>query len=177
MAGVAVIDALLALWPDGRLRGLRLKWPNDVLVGRAKAGGILIEATQSGGRRVAIVGIGINLASAPQVPGRDVTCLADHAGAALDPGAVAHAIAVSFGRWRAVWDRGDGFASICAAWLDRAGPLGEPMMVNAGDGPVAGTFLGLDTDGALLLGDATGARRRFTFGDVTLGPIPDARGP
>ena len=41
--------------------GVRLKWPNDLLLGGRKVGGILVEASPT----KAICGIGINLTSAP----------------------------------------------------------------------------------------------------------------
>jgi BirA family transcriptional regulator, biotin operon repressor / biotin---[acetyl-CoA-carboxylase] ligase len=41
---------------------VRLKWPNDLMVGERKLGGILVETTADR----AICGIGINLTSAPQ---------------------------------------------------------------------------------------------------------------
>jgi BirA family transcriptional regulator, biotin operon repressor / biotin---[acetyl-CoA-carboxylase] ligase len=43
-------------------QGVRLKWPNDLLLGGRKVGGILVEATPN----KAVCGIGINLASAPE---------------------------------------------------------------------------------------------------------------
>jgi BirA family biotin operon repressor/biotin-[acetyl-CoA-carboxylase] ligase len=42
-------------------QGVRLKWPNDLLLGARKVGGILVEATAA----KAICGIGINLSWAP----------------------------------------------------------------------------------------------------------------
>jgi BirA family biotin operon repressor/biotin-[acetyl-CoA-carboxylase] ligase len=59
------------------------------------------------------------------------------------------------------------------AWLERAGPLGEAMSVNAASGPVSGTFGGLDADGALLLDTDDGRQLSFTFGDVTLAAKDD----
>jgi len=41
---------------------VRLKWPNDLLVGERKLGGILVEATADR----AVCGIGINLTAAPE---------------------------------------------------------------------------------------------------------------
>ena len=38
----------------------QIKWPNDLVVGRDKLGGILIETVRTGGKTVAVVGIGIN---------------------------------------------------------------------------------------------------------------------
>lgn len=43
-------------------QGVRLKWPNDLLLGGRKVGGILVEATPF----KAVCGIGINLTSAPE---------------------------------------------------------------------------------------------------------------
>ncbi len=54
VAGAAVIDAL----KDFNINGLRLRWPNDVLVGRAKLAGILVERPASD---MASVGIGVNM--------------------------------------------------------------------------------------------------------------------
>src|SRR4029079_11680590 len=83
VAGVAVIDALR---DAGDVPGLRLKWPNDILVDKAKTGVILVESTSRPGRKgtVAVVGIGLNLADAPQDLGRAATYLAAH-GLALSP--------------------------------------------------------------------------------------------
>lgn len=54
VAGAAVIEAL----KDFHIQGLRLRWPNDVLVGRAKLAGILVERPSSS---MASIGIGINM--------------------------------------------------------------------------------------------------------------------
>lgn len=54
VAGVAVMDALKPF----NIPGLRLRWPNDVLVGRAKLAGILVERPKSD---IATIGVGINV--------------------------------------------------------------------------------------------------------------------
>ena len=71
VAGVATIAALRALFPDET--GFALKWPNDILLNRAKLGGVLLEglALSAGDERrppagVVVVGIGVNCAAAPQ---------------------------------------------------------------------------------------------------------------
>ena len=171
LAGVSVHDAVVAAarGHGTALDGLRLKWPNDVMIGGAKLAGILPESsTLAAGRLAVVVGIGLNLAGAPDGLGRAATHLSAH-GLALAPADMVAHLHAAFARWLVAWRLGDGFAEIRAAWLDRAGPIGEPLTVNAGQGPVCGTFAGVDPDGALLLRKADGAVSRFTFGDVTVG--------
>lgn len=174
LTGVAAHDGISALAreasrPAGRLA---LKWPNDILVDGAKLGGILIESTTFGTTTVAAIGIGLNVASAPGIPGRASTCLAS-LGVALPAREVLEAISAALASRLARWDRGRNFDDIRRAWLERASPPGSEMTINTGEGPIAGRFAGLDETGALLL-DCTGAAgaprttRRFTFGDVTL---------
>ena len=133
----------------------------------AKLGGILVEATALGARRVAVVGVGINLASAPEGLGRAATHLDAH-GPTVPPDMAFAALVSAMQHWRWVWGEGEGFERVRAAWLARAGPLGEAIAVNTGAGVASGRFLGLDGSGALMLRDAGGAERRFTFGDVSL---------
>ena len=48
----------------------RIKWPNDLVVDGAKVGGLLLESVAvAGGRRCALIGIGVNLADPREVPG------------------------------------------------------------------------------------------------------------
>src|ERR1017187_2848361 len=61
-AGLAVADAIRAV--AGLAPGLivDLRWPNDLLIGPRKTGGILVEAKTSGGSvDYAVVGVGINV--------------------------------------------------------------------------------------------------------------------
>jgi BirA family biotin operon repressor/biotin-[acetyl-CoA-carboxylase] ligase len=168
VAGVAAIEALTGLAGASiGARRLRLKWPNDILLDGAKLGGILIESTRLALRQIGVVGIGINLSSAPTGLGRASAHLG-MLGPALAPDAVLGALAVAMRDWLAAWREGEGFEAVRQAWLERAGPPGEPIAVNAGTGLISGTFLGLDETGALLLRDAEGSELRFTFGDVSL---------
>lgn len=166
VAGVAAIDAIRGAAPA--VAGeVRLKWPNDLLVGTAKAGGILVESAMTGSTLIAVVGFGINLASAPDGLGRDATHLGRN-GTAPRPEAFLHALASSMTGWLARWDEGRGFAEIRDAWISRAGALGEEMTVHSGAGRRSGRFAGLDAGGALLLAMDGGTTERVAVGDVAL---------
>ena len=165
VTGVAVYDAIRnAMQPAPA--GLCLKWPNDILIGTEKAGGILIESTASAAGLAAVIGIGIDIATVPPELERPATHLAAH-GACPLPQELLACIAASTEHWLAVWDEGSGFPAIRNAWLNRAHPIGERMSIDTGAERIVGAFHGLDDDGALILDTETGARR-FTFGDVSL---------
>lgn len=165
VAGIAVFDAIgEAMRPAPE--GLRLKWPNDILIGREKAGGILIESTASPAGLAAVIGIGIDIASVPPDLGRPVTHLALH-GTCPGPDVLLAHIAAATEHWLGLWAEGKGFPTIRSAWLNRAHPIGERMSIDTGSERIEGAFLGLDEEGALVL-DTQAGPRRFTFGDVSL---------
>lgn len=168
LAGVAAVEAIAAA--AGRpVAGLRLKWPNDVLIGEAKCAGILPESQMGAGNSevVVVIGIGINLASHPGGLGRPATHLAAH-GVAVEPDTMLGFLAEAMQRWLEAWKGGAGFARVRAAWLAHAGAVGESFTVDTGRERIAGTFQGIDENGALVMDDAAGNRRKLTFGDVTL---------
>ena len=84
LPAVAVMDTLLRL--DGSGGGLTdpgIKWVNDILVGGRKIGGVLSSVRSQEGRiKSAVLGIGLNVALAPEVPPTPftpgVTSLKDH---------------------------------------------------------------------------------------------------
>jgi BirA family biotin operon repressor/biotin-[acetyl-CoA-carboxylase] ligase len=164
VAALAVADLAAAFVPAGLVS---LKWPNDLLIGREKAAGILIEsgAAPGGGLWVA-AGIGVNLASAPTSADRPATTLAAHMRAPPPAPLVAlEVLAEAAQLWRGVWENG-GFVPIAEAWTHRAHGLGERCMARLVGETLEGVAEGLDDDGALKLRTADGAVRRITAGDV-----------
>lgn len=142
---------------------LRLKWPNDLLLGNAKLAGILLERIDD----AVVVGIGVNLAHHPDLPGRATTSLAARGiSAAVEP--FTEALVDVFARRLRQW-RGEGLRAVRAGWLERAYPVGTALTVTLPDGgSVEGLFHGLDLDGALILHLASGERRVIYAGDVFL---------
>jgi BirA family biotin operon repressor/biotin-[acetyl-CoA-carboxylase] ligase len=169
VAGISLFEAIRIktdLAPDA---GLRLKWPNDILMGAAKMGGILVESTSARGSPgfLAIIGFGLNVRSAPDDLGRAVTALGRH-GEVPMPDVLGAALADQTQHWLDHWNSGENFAAVRQAWMDRAGALGEPITVNSTEGPVSGSYRGLSETGALLA-EIDGVVREINYGDVALG--------
>ena len=174
VAGIAAHDAVLQLAGEGSaLRGsLRLKWPNDILADGLKLGGILLESlpADAAGRLAVVIGIGINVRAHPEDLAGAATNLAE-LGLATTSDDLFEALADAKARWVDAWSAGAGFAHIRQAWLERATPLGTRVSVQSGKHRLAGTFAGLDEDGALLLSldeRPDTAPLRITAGDVML---------
>jgi BirA family biotin operon repressor/biotin-[acetyl-CoA-carboxylase] ligase len=170
LAGVAVVEAITAA--AGRpVPGIRLKWPNDVLIDGAKCAGILPESQLPGAGSgvVVVIGIGINLATHPDSAdiGRAATNLAEH-GVVVTPDEMLAPLAQSMERWLGIWSSGANFAAVRAAWQRYGGRAGEGIAVDTGRERIAGTFVDIDDNGALILRDAQGQRRTLSFGDVTI---------
>jgi len=154
----AVAACAPALGPD-----LRVKWPNDLLLGEAKLAGILVEGEKAPGFVVAI-GIGVNCASHPPDTAYPAIDLAA-AGALVTPEQIFAALASAMPRRLAQWQRGEGFADIRADWLKRAAGLGRPIKVRLPESELWGRFDGLDEHGRLLLA-GEGGLTAVTAGEV-----------
>lgn len=163
LAAVALVEALSCHAPAAPLS---LKWPNDVLLGGEKLGGILIDsaAGQSATGRTRldwlVIGFGANLGPAPDLPDRRAAGL----DAAAKPVEIANTLLDRITHWRRVRTL-EGFAPVRHAWLARAHPPGTHLRVRAGGAEIAGHFAGLSDDGALLL-QSGGRVRAFPTGEI-----------
>lgn len=160
-AGVAVCEALREVGAGS----LRLRWPNDVMVGRQKLAGILVDQFRP---ETAVIGIGINVSNQPEAAdpalAGDVTRLA-----ALLPAIPERRVLIGavLARVRGVVGvlLKDGFGAL----VDRVNPwwqVGVPMDIETADGQAGGTFLGVDQDGRLRIGDADGGTRSLAAHQV-----------
>ena len=182
VAGLSLDEALRRLAPSlglpsaaGDRDRLRLKWPNDVLLDGAKLAGIGLEAEAVGeGRLTLAVGIGVNVASAPEGLPYPATALAA-LGLPLTAADVLAALSDAFAGIAGIWDGGRGFAAIRALWLDRAAGLGTGIAVRTGDEIVEGTFETIDADGRLILAGPDGRLRAIAAGEVHFGAAATVR--
>jgi BirA family biotin operon repressor/biotin-[acetyl-CoA-carboxylase] ligase len=136
----------------------QIKWPNDVLVDGRKVAGILVESRPQ--ERWAVVGIGINVAVAPDSLPPEVR---DRAGTlGLDPSAIEPTLAallLELERWLDA-----GTEPLLEAVRARDALLGRPVRWGAGSGVGAG----IDGDGRLVVRTDDG-EVRLDAGEVHLG--------
>ncbi len=161
LAGVVAAEAIEPFFAPPTM----LKWPNDVLLGGAKLAGVLIDAAPNGQNLDwLVIGIGMNLRTAPQIPGRATTSLAAH-GLTLSALDAANAILSGFSRWH-----GASTEAIRDAWLNRAHPLGTQLEIKSAQATLSGRFAGLSPAGELLL-QSNNRIHQISTGDVMLGPV------
>ena len=172
VVGVAVAEAL------ERLHGVdvALKWPNDLLVGGRKLGGILIELAQAGTSYYALIGVGINV-RVPVYAGREI----DQAWIDLEACGespprrceVAAALIASIAEALETF-RATGFdARLRARWQARDPFFGRRVRVCSHDADFVGTAQGIDPSGELLV-DTDLGRRVIGAGEVSIRLLGDA---
>jgi BirA family biotin operon repressor/biotin-[acetyl-CoA-carboxylase] ligase len=167
---LSVIPIATARWLRDMLEeqtgvSARLKWPNDLYVGRRKLAGVLSEARTQGEETYVAVGIGLNVkrpASALAQP--NATTLEDEAGKPVALAPLLQAVADGLDRRLAEDFQGD---AEVAAW-EKASihRPGDRMTVFREEGSVSGSYLGLDMQGFLRLKTDSG-EDRVTGGEVS----------
>lgn len=173
--GVVLAETLGAIgWPVG------LKWPNDLMKGGAKLGGILIEASRVPGadgtaaQTWAVIGIGLNVVHNQRLHdavGGHIAALIENG--PLDPAfdrnallaALADALAAALPQFDA-----HGLAPFAARWSRLHVHQGHIVMIlEGGVMQQQGVARGIDAAGRLLI-DTPSGRQTVSAGDVSLRP-------
>jgi BirA family biotin operon repressor/biotin-[acetyl-CoA-carboxylase] ligase len=163
LTGVAVTDAVHAT--TGIEPGL--KWPNDILVGTGKLGGILAEVAAPA--PVIVIGIGLNVTvTAAEAPDSRATSLLMLGSTMLDRtallGSILAELSARIDRWRSV---GGTDPALVADYRARSVTLGTQVRaLLPGDREIVGTATDLDEFGQLHID--TGAQIvAVSAGDIT----------
>jgi BirA family biotin operon repressor/biotin-[acetyl-CoA-carboxylase] ligase len=174
-AGLALEAALRKISIEAAMRagagGLQfsLKWPNDVLAGRHKLAGILLEAEAVADNRLAVVvGIGTNVVAAPEGTPTPATSLRA-LGIEVSAEELFAALSDAWAEYRGIWDSGRGFGEIRKAWLDRAAGLGQAVAIKSAGSTIEGTFDTIDEQGCMIVRTVAGQLVPITAGDVYFG--------
>lgn len=169
--GVAVVKAFDRLG----IRGVGLKWPNDLQWQHRKLGGILIEMRgESEGPAQVIIGIGINMrmpaAIRMQLAEREAALIADvheimHEQTPTRNAVIGAVVAELLQVLQTFAARG--FAPFREQWLGLDTLANAPVKVISGSQTTAGTARGVEMDGTLLV-EVDGQLRKFVSGEVSL---------
>lgn len=171
VTSVAAVEALRSIVPDEE--EINCKWPNDVLLGSKKIGGILLESFETadmaaGSNRMlrwVVVGIGINVDSCPKNTDIPATFLKDAGVEIISAKIVLSRFIHHFINEYDIWAT-KGFAPIRKKWLKYAFRVGKPIEVRLPKETHTGIFEGIDTDGQLILKAQGNKRKSISAGDV-----------
>lgn len=149
-----------------------IKWPNDLLFGGRKCGGILLEmSAELDHIRHVILGIGLDVNVAPtDFPAslRGIaTSLRAELGSPVDRPALAAVLIEELDLAYHQLDSG-GFTALADEWEARCTTIGQRVVIRMGPRELAGTAESLDDDGALLIRTEHGRLERVMGGDVSL---------
>jgi BirA family transcriptional regulator, biotin operon repressor / biotin---[acetyl-CoA-carboxylase] ligase len=163
VAGLAIVKTLAAL-------GLKIdiKWPNDLLIGHRKIGGVLIQsAIESGILKYAILGFGININSRsfPADLNETATSVANELGEPSDRESILAGILMFFEKLYSEMPK--------ISWEDFSKEIGKKstfikdceVRIHNHEGISEGTTAGLDSYGGLIVNTPDGARV-FYSGEV-----------
>ena len=148
-----------------------IKWPNDLLVSGKKVAGLLNEmSAETDGINFVILGIGVNLnMTVDQFPDdlrQPATSLLLESGARVDRSCFTGTMLNELDRLYADF-LARGFGPVREEWQRRCNASGRQVRVSdSGTECTGGRFIGIDSDGAMLLRSEDDVLHRITCGDV-----------
>ena len=164
--GVAVADALTELGvPD-----VGVKWPNDLWIGQAKVGGILIEHRgETGGAARLVIGVGLNVAmndTQAAAIDQQFTQVADHMAPLPSRSRLAACCLNAVLDALAAFEQ-SGFAGFAERWARYDRVCDKAVRLLEAQGERHGIARGINADGSLSV-DINGERCAVYSGDVSL---------
>jgi len=142
---------------------VRIKWPNDLVVGDRKLAGVLAESAVAGGEiRALVVGVGCNLTPDAIAP--------NYAATAIDvqtaTGRVCDRNALLDAFLRRLDHRLGGLDHIDADIAAQSATLGRRVLIELPDGTRTGVATALLASGALVVTDDDGVAHEIVVGDI-----------
>ena len=173
---LAMIAGLAAVAAVRQTTGLdvSLKWPNDVLAGDRKVGGILVESgLGASGIAFAVIGIGLNgnlrAADLGSLPDAAVgpTTLFEATGRSIEREALLIALLQALDARYAQLIAG-GSTTLLRDYRAALSTLGQPVTVTGAGTTTHGTAEDVTDSGALILRLPNGSRCELAYGEVTV---------
>lgn len=134
-----------------------LKWPNDLLIGGLKTGGIIAQTAGNG----IIVGVGINVAmQESELPVAHATSLSLENFGELNRNVILAAFLNEFANLSERWEAGEDLRHL---YLERCSSIGAKIQAELPGGVIkSGVAVGISPNGELILEDGS----RITVGDI-----------
>jgi len=145
--------------------GVRLRWPNDLVLGERKLGGVLVTGSPDWEGAILSVGMNVNLrlTDLPEEVRPSAATLLEVTGREHEVGGLAARL---LSRLEALWPdvTGDG-TRVVAEWRKRDALASREVLVEVAGRTWRGCAKGVDDGGRLLLADA-GVERTISTGEV-----------
>jgi len=168
VAGVAVIKAIKSVAP---LKP-KMKWPNDIIIGGKKVGGILTEMScELDGVNYIVLGIGINVNTPAYLLTKltegVATSLAEECGEDISRVSFVQCLLTEF---EDIYDKflTTGFCPIREEWKAMNNTIGSRVKISEAEGEIEGEALDIDEEGFLLVRKENGDVKKIISGDVSL---------
>ncbi len=168
IAGIALTKAIRENVPLQPM----IKWPNDILIGKKKVGGILTEmSSEIDGVNYVILGIGVNVNTPTALLSEETagvaTSLIDEYGVYTSRTKLVQGFLNEF---EIIYTKylAFGFSSVRNEWKALNNTIGSWVKVSDGENKIEGEALDIDNDGFLLVRKKDGGVTRIISGDVSL---------
>lgn len=171
--GLGVIHAL----EKHRVTDVQLKWPNDLIAGDSKLGGILTEAhgqAQADGALTVVTGIGLNFDLSEQkgllgdeTRAQRVIDLRAHAGLTPDKNRFAASLVSNLSQLMLDYEA-RGFAPYRERWQQRDWLRGRHVAIDTPQQSISGIGVGVAENGALMVETSAAGIQHVTSGTVTM---------
>ncbi|MDY6971214.1 MAG: biotin--[acetyl-CoA-carboxylase] ligase [Thermodesulfobacteriota bacterium] len=176
--GLTMLFALASIDGVKEESGLesRIKWPNDLYIGRKKLGGILTElSVRSNDVEYVVLGLGLNVNWNPAGEGVILypsTSILAETGRVVSRERLLIRVLKMFESYYRQALRG-GTDEFYEKWNERSMLLGKRVKIKAAGGNMCGNASRVDRSGALIIVDDSGQEQKVVCGDVSVLGIQD----
>ena len=149
---------------------ISLKWPNDILVGERKLGGILSETVSTNGSLLAVIGVGINQnVKREDLPAElqdNTTTILTEIGRETSRENLISAIISGIDSRLSRVESDSSFSSILDEWTNHSSTIGRSVRIRDGSEIIEGLAIGIGPDGSLEVEDSDSQLKRILIGDI-----------
>lgn len=168
---LAVGVALLRALHDEGVKGLSLKWPNDILLHGRKLAGVLLEISgETNGPCEVVIGVGLNVRAtefAQEAIDQPWSDLESSLGRRIARNMLAAQILTCLIGVARQYDI-DGLDSFRDEWMAADAFSGREVVLQTPSAETLGVVQGVDGNGALILSLKNGAQKHFYSGEISL---------